>query len=157
MVIPKLPLHAFEFGQEASNPSCKSAGRLFPRAPVRPPRGHGHGQNVASRLSDGDAAGHHDLAAQSGCGSVAVVFESSERANYALIEHFGNLVVERNGVNIPVEHCLMEKKHHEPALELADFVANAAGSMARWRLAGKQGFPKDFVSIFHYVPRPYVR
>jgi hypothetical protein len=88
---------------------------------------------------------------------VAVVFESSERANDALIEHFGNLVVERNGVNIPVEHCLMEKKHHEPALEVADFVANAAGSMARWRLAGKQGFPKDFVSIFHSVPRPYVR
>jgi hypothetical protein len=51
----------------------------------------------------------------------------------------------------------MEKKNNEPALEVADLVVNAAGSMARWRLQGKQGSPKDFASIFHSVPAIFVR
>ena len=163
---PEIPLHAFEFGQEASKrPELyKPLGdffrehrfvRLAVTATVKTalPDHLVVMQPVIMTLKKYMA----DLAAQSGCSSVAVVFESSERANDALIEHFGNLVVEHNGANIPVEHCLMEKKFHEPALEVADFVANASGSMARWRLAEKQGFPKDFAAIFQSVPGIYVR
>jgi hypothetical protein len=163
---PEIPLHAFEFGQQARR-----------RPELYKPLGDFFREHLFVRLAVTatlkTAVPNHlvvmqpviltlkkymaDLAACSGCGSVAMVFESSERANDAVIQHFGNLVVERNGSSIPVEHCLMEKKYHEPALEVSDFVANAAGSMARWRLAGKGSFPKDFASIFHSVPVHYVR
>jgi hypothetical protein len=163
---PEIPLHAFEFGQQARARSelYKPLSDFF--------REHRFVRLAVTTTIKTSLPDHlvlmqpviltlkkymADLAARSGCGSVAVVFESSERANDAVIQHFGNLLVERNGSNIPVEHCLMEKKYHEPALEVADFVANAAGSMARWRLGGKQGFPKDFASIFHSVPARYVR
>jgi hypothetical protein len=163
---PEIPLHAFEFGQQArARPDLyKPLGDFF--------REHRFIRLAVTATVKTSLPDHlvlmqpviltlkkymADLAARSDCGSVAVVFESSERANDAVIQHFGNLVVERNGSNIPVEHCLMEKKYQEPALEVADFVANAAGSIARWRLEGKQGFPKDFASIFHSVPARYVR
>ncbi len=163
---PDIPLHAFEFGQQArERPQLYKPlsdffrEHLFVRLAVTAtvktsvPDHLVVMQPVILTLKKYMA----DIAALSACGSVAVVFESSARADDALIRHFGNLLVERNGTNIPVEHCLMEKKHHEPALEVADFVANASGSMARWRLEGKPGFPKDFVSIFHSVPVLYVR
>jgi hypothetical protein len=163
---PEIPLHAFEFGQQArERPELyKPLGDFF--------REHRFVRLAVTATVKTSVPDHlvlmqpviltlkkylADIAALSDCGSVAVVFESSERANDALTEHFGNLEVERNGSNIPVEHCLMEKKYHEPALEVADFVANASGSMARWRSEGKQGYPKDFASIFHAVPAIYVR
>ncbi|HVC54215.1 MAG TPA: hypothetical protein VND87_19520 [Stellaceae bacterium] len=161
-----MPLHAFEFGRQAREKSelYKPLGEffrqhLFVRLAVT--------ATVKTSLPDHLVLMEPvilklksyivDIAACSDCSSVAVVFESSERADDALIEYFGNLAVERNGASVPVEHCLMEKKHHEPALEVADFVANAAGSMARWRLEGKQGFPKDFSSIFQSVPAMLTR
>jgi hypothetical protein len=163
---PDIPLHAFEFGQEARKRSDLYEPmsqffrehrfvRLAVTATVKTtyPDHLALMQSVILVLKKQMA----EIAALSDCGSVAVVFESSSRADDALMQHFGTLVVERNGSNVPVEHCLMEKKHKEPALEVADFVANSAGSMARWRLEGKQGFPKDFASIFHSVPRLYVR
>lgn len=163
---PNKPLHAFEFGQEArARPELyRPLGdffreHLFARLAVT--------ATVKTSLPDHLVLMQPviltlkkymaDIAARSDCGSVAVVFESSERADGALTQHFGSLVVERDGLNIPVEHCLMQKKYHEPALEVADFVVNAAGSMAHWRLEGKQGFPKDFVSIFHSVFAAFVR
>jgi hypothetical protein len=163
---PEIPLHAFEFGQQArERPHLyKPLGDFF--------REHRFVRLAVTATVKTTYSDHlalmqpvilvlkkqmAEIAALSDCGSVAVVFESSSRANDALMQHFGNLVVERNGSNIPVEHCLMEKKYKEPALEVADFVANSAGSMARWRLKGKQGFPKDFASIFRSVPRLYAR
>jgi hypothetical protein len=163
---PDTPLHAFEFGQEArKRPELYTPlgnffrEHLFVRLAVTAtvktslPDHLVLMQPVILTLKNYMA----DIVVRSDCGSVAVVFESSERADDALTQHFGKLVVERNSTTIPVEHCLMEKKNNEPALEVADFVANAAGSMARWRLRGKQGFPKDFASIFHSVPAIYVR
>jgi hypothetical protein len=98
-----------------------------------------------------------DYAQASSCDSVAVVFESSERADAALVDQFGNLEVLRGGKEIPVEHCFIEKKFHDPLAEIADFVVNAAGSMARWRLLKRDGFPKDFAAIFQSIPRELVK
>jgi hypothetical protein len=163
---PEMPLHAFEFGQEArKRPDLHDAMNTFFRehrfvrlavtATVKTtyPDHLALMQSVILVLKNQMA----EIGALSSCPSVAVVFESSTRADVALMQHFGNLIVERNGSAIPVEHCFMEKKYKEPALEVADFVVNSAGSMARWRLSGKQGFPQDFAAIFHSVPRIYVR
>src|SRR5262249_43269128 len=113
---PELPLHAFQFGEQArARPELyQPLGdffrdyrfvRLAVTATVKTslPDHLVVMQPVIMTLKQYMA----DLAVRSGCSSVAVVFESSERADDALTEHFGNLVIERDGVNIPVEHCLM--------------------------------------------------
>jgi hypothetical protein len=81
--------------------------------------------------------------------SVALVFESSDRADDLLIEHFGALELEENGRKIPVEHCLMQKGTASHALEVADFVMHAVGRMARARLAGRD-VPRDFDAVFRH-------
>ena len=161
---PDIPLHAFEFGHHArKKPDLhKSINQffrehLFVRLAVTATVKTTYPSHLALMQPVILTLKKHiaEIAALSSCGSVAVVFESSRRADDALMRHFGTLVVQRNGLNIPVEHCLMEKKYKEPALEVADFVANSAGSMARWRLQGKQGFLRDFASIFHWAPSRY--
>ena len=69
----------------------------------------------------------------------------------------GRLPKSRFGAAVPVEHCLMPKAAREPALEVADFVANAVGGMARRYITGYGGFGKDFKAIFHSVPSHLTR
>jgi hypothetical protein len=80
--------------------------------------------------------------------SVALIFESSERADPLLMEYFGALELEENGTKVPVEHCLMRKDANSLGLEVADFVMHAVGRTVRHRLAGKQGHPRDFDAVF---------
>jgi hypothetical protein len=162
---PDIPLHAFEFGQEARKRSDLYEPmsqffrehrfvRLAVTATVKTtyPDHLALMQSVILVLKKQMA----EIAALSDCGSVAVVFESSSRADDALMQHFGTLVVERNGSNVPVEHCLMEETQR----------AGLGGRGLRCKFrrqhgsveaGGKQGFPRDFASIFHSVPRLYVR
>lgn len=79
---------------------------------------------------------------------VALIFESSERADPLLMEYFGALELEENGTRVPVEHCLMRKDANSPGLEVADFVMHAVGRTVRHRLAGKLGYPRDFDAVF---------
>jgi hypothetical protein len=61
------------------------------------------------------------------CDSVALIFESSERADPILQSEFGSFVARQRDAQLPVEYCIMPKVAKEPALEVADFIANAVG------------------------------
>jgi hypothetical protein len=93
-----------------------------------------------------------EAAAVSRCDSVALIFESSERGDAILKSEFGFFDLRQADVELPVEFCLMPKAAKEPALEAADFVANAVGGMARRMIGGRRDFGADFCSIFHEVP-----
>ena len=88
------------------------------------------------------------------CASVAIIVESSQRADPLLRERFNKLDLERGGKEIPLDYCFMPKAVNEPGLEVADFIVSAAGSFARRQAAGREGFPPDFQDVFMgSVPR----
>ena len=88
------------------------------------------------------------------CASVAIIVESSQRADPLLRERFNKLDLERGGKEIPVDYCFMPKAVNEPGLEVADFIVSAAGSFARRQAAGREGIPPDFQDVFMgSVPR----
>jgi hypothetical protein len=87
----------------------------------------------------------------------ALIIESSERADPLLRQYFGELDLTRNGKPVDVEHCLTPKRANEPGLEMADFVVNAAGSAAQFRIKGRDKFPTDFIKVFHSVPAALLR
>jgi hypothetical protein len=90
------------------------------------------------------------------CSTVALIFESSQRGDQLVQQHFGELGLIEEGRPVPTEHCFMPKSAGEPALEIADFVASAAGSQARFYHRGKAGsFAKDYQAVFHQHPPPY--
>lgn len=81
--------------------------------------------------------------------SIAVVFESSNRAN-ALIEqefvHHGFMLDDQP---VPIEFCFMPKSAGEPALEVSDFIMHAVGRQVRHRIHRKTGLVPDFRAVFH--------
>jgi hypothetical protein len=88
------------------------------------------------------------------CASVALIVESSQRADPLLRERFNRLDLERGGKEISVDYCLMPKAPNEPGLKVADFIVSSAGSFARRQAAGREGFPPDFQDVFMgKVPR----
>lgn len=56
------------------------------------------------------------LAALTPTTSLALIFESSARADPLLMRFFGELAIQENGRSINVEHCLMPKGSNEPGL-----------------------------------------
>jgi hypothetical protein len=74
------------------------------------------------------------LASRLPCTSVALIFESSERGDPLVQKYFGELGLVEDGRPISIEHCFMPKSAAEPGLELADFIASAAGTQARFYL-----------------------
>jgi uncharacterized protein DUF3800 len=83
--------------------------------------------------------------------SVAVIFEHSERLAPKIEQVFGSFELALDGKSVPLELCWMPKSAHEPALEVADFLANAIGAEVRHRLTGRPGFAKNFEAFFHGV------
>jgi hypothetical protein len=81
------------------------------------------------------------------CKAIAMVVESSQRADAMLKEHFGELKLENKVLILPVEHWLMPKSAGEPGLEIADFIINAAGSQTRRYLKGQPGVSPDFQDV----------
>lgn len=88
------------------------------------------------------------------CSTIALIFESSQRGDPLVQQHFGELGLLDQGRPIPTEHCFMPKSAGEPCLEIADFVASAAGSQARLYHRGRTGFAKDYRDVFHQHPPP---
>lgn len=89
------------------------------------------------------------------CSTVALIFESSARGDPLVRQYFGELGLLEEGRPVPTEHCFMPKSAGEPGLEIADFVASAAGSQAKFYHRGKTGFAKDYQDVFHQLPPPY--
>jgi len=88
------------------------------------------------------------------CSTVALIFESSERGDPLVRRYFGELGLLEDERPIPTEHCFTPKSAREPGLEIADFVASAAGTQARFYHRGKQEFAKDYQAVFHQFPPP---
>jgi hypothetical protein len=89
------------------------------------------------------------------CSTVALIFESSERGDPLVRQHFGELELLKNQRPVPIEHCFMPKSGREPGLELADFVASAAGSQVRFYHRGKTDFAQDYQAVFRQFPPPF--
>ncbi len=87
--------------------------------------------------------------------SIAVILESSQRANRLIEQALQDFRVEikEDDKPVPIEFYFMEKKHGEPALEVADFVMHAVGRQARQNLKKRGDFVPDFRAVFHGVDR----
>jgi hypothetical protein len=80
---------------------------------------------------------------------VCFVHEASQRGDALLERYIGKLTVKAGGREIPVRQGLMEKRLGDPALEVADFVINAAGGQAHHWSRRRSGFRRDFQAVFH--------
>ena len=75
--------------------------------------------------------------------AINVIFEANPRANKLVQRYFGDFRSNPEDKEIPVECYFMRRRAKEPALEVADFIANAIGGHARHTLVDKKpGFRK---------------
>jgi hypothetical protein len=94
----------------------------------------------------------NSLASVIPCESVALIVESSHRADPILMRHFGELRSEAVQPVRPIEYFLMPKSSAEPGLEVADFIISAAGSQVRRITEGRDGLAPDFRDVFGRLP-----
>jgi hypothetical protein len=86
------------------------------------------------------------------CAAVAIIVESSQRADAMLKKYFNALKLDNRELILPVKHWLMPKSAAEPVLEVADFIINASGNQTRRYLARKPGISRDFQDVFGQLP-----
>jgi len=84
--------------------------------------------------------------------AIALLHEASERGDELVEHYFGTSVAHADGRDVPVEHGFIRKSVGDEAMEVADFVAQAAGRQAyRWAQGDKR-VRKDFAAIFRANP-----
>jgi hypothetical protein len=81
---------------------------------------------------------------------VAFIHEASDRANHLLETYFGESVVVIDGKRVPAHHGIMPKG--DEALEVADFIVQAAGAQAKRGLRPDEESRKDFAAVFRSNP-----
>lgn len=150
------PLHAADFGQTARPDDIAVVSHFFRSQPfarigsiitvntVLSER-LGHVPTIATVLQKRIL----DIANWTPFTEVAVIFESSDRANKLIESAFQGFRLEEDGKTIPVDCFFMPKSAADPALEVADFIMHAVGRQARRKLDGRHGFAPDFVAVFH--------
>jgi hypothetical protein len=77
---------------------------------------------------------------------VAFIHEASDRGNALLEKYFGESVVIVDGKQVPAHHGIMPKG--DEALEVADFIIQAAGGQARRGIQRNSPVRRDFEVIF---------
>jgi hypothetical protein len=134
---PDTPLHANVFARFATPENIATVAEFFR---VHPFARFGAIISANTALADDLAlvstiakvlqARIADIARWTDFDSLAVIFESSQRADRLIEEAFQGFGLEENGAPIPVQCHFMRKEHGEPALEVADFVMHCRASSA---------------------------
>jgi hypothetical protein len=83
---------------------------------------------------------------------VALLHEASERGDPLVERYFGPSFFNVNGKSVKVHHGLIPKSAMIPGLEVADFIAQAAGRQSWHNARGQGGWRRDFRAIFHSNP-----
>jgi hypothetical protein len=81
---------------------------------------------------------------------VGFIHEASERGDELLEKYFGPSIVTIDGKQVKVHHGIMPKG--DEALEVADFVVQAAGGQARHGLKPGRPVRRDFEAVFRAKP-----
>jgi hypothetical protein len=146
-------LHAAQFGQTATKSQIQAVATFFRSQPFRR---LGVIVTTETTLADGLTALRvmapvlmnriADVAKWTPFRQLAVVFESSQRADAAVEAAFGDFGLRDNGRPIPTNFFFMPKSAGEPALEVADFIVHAIGRRAR---AASDASAPDFEAVFH--------
>ena len=76
--------------------------------------------------------------------------EASTRGDALLERYFGPSIVTIDGKRLNVHHGIMPKG--DEALEVADFIVQAAGGQARYGIKPKGRVRRDFAAIFRANP-----
>jgi hypothetical protein len=83
---------------------------------------------------------------------LAFLHEASARGDALVQRYFSDTVAHIDGKRVPVHLGIMPKSAGDEALEVADFIVQAAGRQAiRWD-GGDRRFRLDFQSVFHANP-----
>jgi hypothetical protein len=154
---PDLPLHGSEFERKPENFATLSEFFLDPSfiriaatttKAVSLPQGMHPCVPVMGQLQKEIAF----VAAALPCKRVWIIVESSQRADEIVQACFSQLTSVDGAPSLPVVKSLMPKSSNEPGLEVADFIASAAGSEVQHRLRGKDGHAADFTDVFCRLP-----
>jgi hypothetical protein len=157
---PDTPLHANTFGHFATQQNIQAVAEFFRLQPFAR-----FGAIISTSTTLADELGPvptiakvlqariADIARWTVFDSLAVIFESSQRADRLIENAFQGFALEEGGKPIPVECYFMSKEHAEPALEVADFVMHAVGRQVRQNLKKRGDFLADFCAVFHSVDR----
>ena len=81
---------------------------------------------------------------------VAFIHEASDRGDALLEKYFGESVVTIEGKRVVAHHVIMPKG--DEALEVADFIIQAAGAQARRGIQPNASIRRDFEVIFRSNP-----
>jgi hypothetical protein len=153
------PLHAAPFGRKSSPQQKAAVVQYFRQQPIRRigaagatttivPEQFPLMQLVVESLKQRIVA----VAKWMSFKSITVIFEDNPRANGLISAYFGDARFRLNGKEVPTDFYFLPKRAHDPALEVADFIANAIGGHARRTLVeNNHRFGQDFRAIFHNI------
>jgi hypothetical protein len=149
---PDSPLHASDFGQNASPENIQAVASFFRQNPFSR---FGAVTSVNAQLAPGCGPLRTivkvlqkriaEIARWTPFQEVHIIFESSKRAD--------PLIEDAMQGSIPAECYFMPKQAGEPGLEVADFVVHTVGRQARANLRQRGGFALDYAAVFQSVDR----